>query len=157
MPRFSNLPARIYADTSVFGGCFDHGFEEPSRRFFELVHEGSVVLLLSETVQDELVGAPPHVRALLASLPADGVQSVLLTDELLSLRDAYLEAGIVGRSSREDATHVAIATVAGADAIVSWNFRHIVSLNRIRGYNEVIPASGVRHLDDTDSGGSASR
>jgi len=32
---------------------------------------------------------------------------------------------------------VAAATVARADAIVSWNFKHIVRLDRIRGFNAV--------------------
>lgn len=50
---------------------------------------------------------------------------------------AYLSEGIVGERSRNDATHVAAATVARADAIISWNFRHIVRLDRIRAYNQV--------------------
>ena len=29
---------RVYADTSVFGGCFDPEFEEPSRRFLIWLH-----------------------------------------------------------------------------------------------------------------------
>jgi hypothetical protein len=38
---------------------------------------------------------------------------------------------------RADAQHIAIATVARVDALVSWNFKHIVNLNRIHGYNSV--------------------
>jgi hypothetical protein len=60
-----------------------------------------------------------------------------LTDQVLALRDAYLSAGVVGRGSLDDASHVAAATAARADAIVSWNFKDIVSVGRIRGYNRV--------------------
>jgi len=34
------MPAiRIYADTSVYGGCFDPEFEEASRAFFDQVRQ----------------------------------------------------------------------------------------------------------------------
>lgn len=38
---------------------------------------------------------------------------------------------------RADAQHIAIATVARVDVLVSWNFKHIVNLQRIYGYNSV--------------------
>lgn len=58
-------------------------------------------------------------------------------DEVLELAAAYLEAGVVGKQWLDDATHVAAATIARADAIVSWNFRHIVRLDKIKAYNQV--------------------
>lgn len=58
------------------------------------------------------------------------------------LRDAYLAAGIVGPASRLDAEHIATATVAGADMIVSWNFKHIVHYDKIKGYHGVNPIQG---------------
>jgi hypothetical protein len=71
---------------------------------------------------------------------------VPLTAEVVSLRDAYLRAGIVAEQWRDDATHVAAATIAGASAIVSWNFRHIVHLVRIERYNEVNRQEGYGPL-----------
>jgi predicted nucleic acid-binding protein len=133
---------RIYADTSVFGGCFDREFEKPSLRFFELVREGRVILLMSEIVDRELARAPARVRQQRSSLPAGVVEELLITDELSVVTDAYLAAEIVSQRYRDDAAHVAAATVARASAIVSWNFKHIVSLNRIRGYNQVNLALG---------------
>jgi hypothetical protein len=60
-----------------------------------------------------------------------------LSDKVLWLRDAYLAAGVVGPKWIDDATHVAAATVVRADAIVSWNFKHIVRLDKIKAYNTV--------------------
>ena len=37
----------------------------------------------------------------------------------------------------EPRLHVALATVARADVILSWNFRHIVHLDKIRRFNAV--------------------
>ena len=64
-----------------------------------------------------------------------------------SLRDAYLAAGVVGPSSRNDAEHVALATVARADLIVSWNFKHLVHIDKIRGFNAVNLRDGYPTLE----------
>ncbi|HUU82407.1 MAG TPA: hypothetical protein VM243_02780 [Phycisphaerae bacterium] len=130
-------PMRVYADTSVFGGCLDSEFAKESRRFFELVRSGQVVLLISEVVVEELAGAPPEVQEVLKSLPTGSLVPVELTPEILELREAYLAAGIISRKFADDATHVAAATAARADALVSWNFKHLVRIDRVRGYNQV--------------------
>ncbi|MGO9273382.1 MAG: hypothetical protein ACLQOO_24615 [Terriglobia bacterium] len=130
-------PLRVYADTSVFGGCFDAEFAAESERFFRLVRAGQVKILVSEVVVRELAKAPLRVRELLSSLPAGSVVRVGLTRDVIELRDAYLAAGILDPQSTDDATHVAAATVARADAIVSWNFKHIVRIDKMRAYNRV--------------------
>lgn len=137
MAESSKPLLRIYADTSVFGGCFDPGLEEDSRRVFALVRAGRALLLVSQVVADELRDAPLRVRRMLEELPASQTQSIALTHSVLDLRDAYLAAGVVGIDSQDDATHVAAASAARADSIVSWNFRHIVRRDKIRRYNEV--------------------
>ena len=128
---------RVYVDTSVIGGCLDKEFTEESNRVFELAKSGELIILISEMVTAELASAPEAARELLEAIPDSAVEYVPITDRVQSLRDAYIQAGVLGPSSRDDATHVAAATVARADAIVSWNFRHIVQLHKIKGYNEV--------------------
>lgn len=128
---------RIYVDASVVGGCWDHEFEADSRRLLDAARNGDVILLVSEILVRELATAPERVRSLLSSLPSDAIEVVPITDEIVALQDAYLAAGIVGARWRDDAAHVAAATVARADAIVSWNFRHIVRLDKIKAYNQV--------------------
>jgi hypothetical protein len=127
----------VYADTSVFGGCFDPPFLEGSRRFFRLVRRQRVMVLLSEVVGRELESAPSRIRRILLSLPRRSIHEVEITAAVMDLAEAYLAARVVGPGSREDATHVAAATVARADAIASWNFRDIVRAARIRGYNAI--------------------
>ena len=131
------MPLRIYTDTSVIGGCFDRAFAEDSNRFFQAAVRGEVVLLLSEIVLRELEDAPPSVRAVLTSLPRTAVERVEITEEVLMLRDAYIKAKILTPRSANDAAHVAAATIARADAIVSWNFRHIVRLDKMKAYNQI--------------------
>ena len=128
---------RIYADSSVIGGCLDTEFADDSQRFMEFVHQGWITLLISEVVIQEILKAPAQVQEVLVSLPPQHIERVPITDEILTLRDAYMSSRIVGLRSLNDATHVAAATVARADAIVSWNFAHIVRLDKMKAYNQV--------------------
>lgn len=128
-------PLRVYADTSVFGGCFDKEFDAASLEFFEQVSSGTFVLLISDLAVRELEKAPREVREFYLALT--DYETVSATDECYGLRDAYLRADVLGRASSDDALHVAIATVYRADVIVSWNFKHIVQRRRIHGFEAV--------------------
>ena len=90
----------------------------------------------------EILKAPTRVQEVLFSIPSSTLERIELTLEILFLRDAYLSAQIVSPRWSDDATHVAAATVARADAIVSWNFRHIVRLDKMRAYNQINLANG---------------
>lgn len=94
-------------------------------------------MLVSEVVLQEILHAPQNVQDLLASIPPSSVERVPLTNEIIELRNAYIAAGILGAKWIDDATHVAAATVSRADAIVSWNFAHIVRLDKMKSYNQV--------------------
>lgn len=137
---------RVYVDTSVYGGVRDDEFAEVSRRFFDQVMSGDFVVLVSRLTADELEAAPVDVSSVLAGLSPERVEPVPLNDEVRELAADYVRAGVLGEASIDDATHVAAATVAGADLIVSWNFRHIVNYNRIRGFNGVNVRSGYRSM-----------
>lgn len=127
---------RTYADTSVFGGVFDPEFAVASARFFDKVRAGLFQLVVSAIVADELVEAPKRVRDLFDEiLPLAEV--IPVSEEVTALQEAYLNAKIVTSNWAGDAMHVALATVAHCDLIVSWNFEHIVHFQRIPRYNAV--------------------
>jgi hypothetical protein len=128
---------RIYADTSVFGGVFDPEFAKVSEKFFNDVRKGHHILIISEIVDRELESAPLYVRQFYADLPVGSAEYIDFSDEMADLRDAYLSAKVVASRFKEDAAHVASATVARADLIISWNFRHMVKWDRIRAFNAV--------------------
>lgn len=135
-------PLRLYVDTSVFGGCLDSEFAEHSQRLFQLATDERLILVVSDVVFQELVPAPSDVRSIPGTIPGAYLERLELSDEVLELRDAYIESNVVSRRWLDDATHVAAATVARVDAIVSWNFRHIVRLDKIKAYNAVNLAKG---------------
>ena len=138
---------RAYVDTSVFGGTDDEEFSVASRRFFERIHGGEFTVLISQLTVDELQGAPSQVQRVFKELPADNVVFVPADPEATALAQAYMDANILGKSSLADALHVATATVAGADLILSWNFRHIVNYDRIHKYNGVNALRGYPPIE----------
>jgi len=110
---------RIYLDTSVLGGCFDPEFRPWSVALMADFRAGRFVPLLSDLLGAELERAPAFVRDLHAELLALAPPPQPLTTEADALAAQYAAHGIVGPKFRNDLLHVALATVADADVIVS--------------------------------------
>jgi hypothetical protein len=72
----------------------------------------------------------------------DSFERVLLTQEAIELADCYIAEKVVGKTCVDDCRHIAIATLNKVDVLASWNFKHIVNLDRIRGYNGVNMKNG---------------
>jgi tryptophan 2,3-dioxygenase len=102
---------------------------------------------VSDILAEDLEMAPEGVRSVLASVPEENIELAELSQEAAALRDAYMEAEVVGPEQAYDAYHVALATVARADLIVSWNFKHIVHFEKIRGFNAVNLREGYLPVD----------
>jgi predicted nucleic acid-binding protein len=138
---------RIYIDTSVVGGFFDEKFEKETRLLFKRLDNKEVVFVISEVLTGELENAPEWVRTLLDNYSDDNFERVPLTDEARELADNYIAENVVGKTSYNDCCHIALATIHRVDVLASWNFRHIVNLTRIRGYNGVNLKNGYTTLE----------
>jgi len=68
-------------------------------------------------------------------------------DEAVELATQYIAEKVVGQTSFADCLHIAIATINRADYLISWNFKHIVNVQRIRGYNAINIKSGYKELE----------
>jgi predicted nucleic acid-binding protein len=131
------MTKRVYIDTSVVGGQFTNTFAADTTPFFEAVGNGQFIILVSDLLEAELLRAPEHVRDFLTTIPASQIEPIRLSEDAVNLADQYILAKVVGQTSRADCQHIAMATLAKADVLVSWNFRHIVNLDKIRGYNGI--------------------
>lgn len=138
---------RIYLDTSVFGGFFDPEFELWTKILFDKIKKGEYRVIYSKLIDIELTPAPEKVRDLAMSLPKEQLELVNISDEAFELAESYLKENVVGKTSRTDCIHIALATLNNADMLVSWNFKHIVNINRIRGYNAVNYKLGNKILE----------
>jgi len=131
------MKQRIYIDTSVVGGYFDEEFEEDTKELFLRLEKKEIIFVVSDLLDLELIDAPERVRKLLYKYPSDYFERVSLTEESMMLADAYISENVVGKTSLADSRHIALATVNKVDVLASWNFKHIVNLNKIKGYNSV--------------------
>ncbi len=138
---------RIYVDTSVIGGCEDDEFREASIALFETFRRGDATLVISEVTLRELETAPPRVRDVAIQVTEAHLETLAESPEAYHLADAYIASGAIGPIHYSDALHVAIASLGKVDVIVSWNFRHMVSWNRIQAYNSVNRNLGYPAID----------
>ena len=141
------MKQRIYIDTSVVGGFYDIEFQDYTRPFFEKINNGVVIIIYSDLLEKELQNAPEKVKDVVNNIPVEFVESIKISDEAISLAQKYVDENVVGKSSFEDCLHIALATLNRADIIVSWNFKHIVNVTRIRGYNAVNLKYGYPQID----------
>jgi len=141
------MKQRIYLDTSVFGGYFDAEFELWTKILFDKIIKGEIRMLYSQMTEIELENAPQQVKDLLSKIPEENTEFLLITQDANNLADKYLLENVVGRTSRPDCLHIAIATLNNADLLASWNFKHIVNITRIRGYNGVNYMLGHKILE----------
>jgi hypothetical protein len=137
---------RVYIDTSVLGGCLDPEFARWSNALIADFHAGRLKPVISEIIIAEIADAPFEVRKLLADLLTLGPETVAVTPEVLTLADAYQERDILAPRFYADAMHIALATIAEVDILVSWNFRHIVRYDKIRLFTAVNLEWGYKSL-----------
>ena len=131
------MKQRIYIDTSVVGGYFDEEFKEATIKLFERLDNNEIIFIVSDLLDLELINAPQHVKEHLLKYSAGKFQRVELTEEAVKLADTYIDEKVVSKTSLEDCRHIAMATIHKVDVLASWNFKHIVNLDRIKGYNSV--------------------
>ena len=141
------MKQRIYVDTSVFGGYFDEEFAIYTVPLFDRLKNNEFVLLFSSVTQDELENAPERVGQLVKSLKVESTEFIDTTEEAVDLATQYVSEKVVGMTSYADCLHIALATINNADFLVSWNFKHIVNVQRIRGYNAINIKNGYRQLE----------
>ena len=138
---------RIYIDTSIVGGFFDEEFEKETKLLFQRLENKEIIFVISEVLTDELVDAPERVRTLLDNYPDECFEKVPLTDEAKELADKYIAEKVIGQTSLDDCRHIALATINKVDVLASFNFKHIVNLIRIKGYNAVNLKNGYIALE----------
>jgi len=138
---------KIYTDTSVIGGCFDEEFKEWSNALFEEFVAGTKQLMLSDLTLQELELARQEIREKVKQVPDKHRVEISINDEAIKLAETYIYEGALTNKSYNDALHIALATLNNSDVLASWNFKHIVNLDRIRLYNSINFRLGYRMIE----------
>jgi len=141
------MKQRIYIDTSVVGGYYDVEFDKATIQLFKRLENKEVIFVVSDLLDLELLNAPERVKKLLYNYPTESFERIELTEEAIILADTYITEKVVGKTSIEDCRHIAMATINKVDVLASWNFKHIVNLERIKGYNSVNLRLGYQMIE----------
>lgn len=138
---------KLYLDTSVIGGCYDDEFSEESNMLINQIKAGKYIAIISDTTLQELSQAPEKIQNIVRGIPQENLIEIQLNDEIISLSGKYISEKVIPNWCQADALHIATATFYGVDLLLSWNFKHIVNINRIMGYNSVNLKEGYKTLE----------
>jgi predicted nucleic acid-binding protein len=136
---------RVYVDGCAVGMAFNPTFAAQTRPFWESVQRGEIIAIVSDVLERELQKAPSRARELVYGLSESQIERVISTEESNRLAGQYIAENVVDETSLDDCRHIALATINNADALVSWNFRHIVY--RRAGYNDVNEKLGYPRIE----------
>jgi phosphosulfolactate synthase (CoM biosynthesis protein A) len=131
----------------VFGGVYDVEFQFVTEQLFEMVKRGEIICVYSDLTEYELENAPEKVKSHFLSLSQENTEFIEITEEVIKLANEYIKEKVIGETSIDDCRHIACATINKVDYLVSWNFKHIVNVFRIRGYNAINIKNGFIQLD----------
>jgi hypothetical protein len=137
---------RVYLDTSVIGGCFDNEFSRWSNALIQDFRDGTFRPLVSEVTDREIADAPEEIQQLYAELLMLNAEVLQVDETAIDLANQYQRRRILTPKFYDDGVHIALATIAEADVLVSWNFKHIVKFDKIRLFNGVNLLYGYKPL-----------
>jgi hypothetical protein len=144
---YLNMIPRVYIDTSVIGGCLDKEFDTWSNLLIHEFLSRIKIAVVSDLTLQELEYAPKEIGKILSGLSSESLEYVFLSEKAIALAEAYIDQGVVTEKHLLDAQHIAIATVERVDVLVSWNFKQIVNLDRIKKFNAINLMKGYYLLE----------
>ena len=141
----------VYLETTIFNFPFADDapqYKADTLELFAKIETGKFKAITSDYAVDELKNTKDPVRreAMLTLIAKYNIPILPKTDPIEELAGKYLASGIIPKNFEPDACHIACATIAGADFIVSLNFQHIVKhktiieteiINMREGYKRV--------------------
>lgn len=142
---------KLYLDTSVPSFLFAD--DSPEKRevtiqFWEILKLGLYEIIISDILLTEISRSEtPSSQELENKLSEIVVEIISVNEDIFSLAQKYIEEGIIPQKYQDDALHIALAAYNEADALISWNFKHMVKLKTIRGVNGINRMLGFKELE----------
>jgi hypothetical protein len=128
----------VYIETSIVS----YLVAEPSRDLITAAHQRATrdwwndrrasfhCVTSDETLAEGARGDSEQAALRLAEL--GGIPSLSITAEVEELAAEFLRTGVLPPAARSDAVHLAAATVARADYLLTWNSRHLANAQILR-------------------------
>ncbi len=133
------MSLKLYLDTSVISAYFD--FQKPVRQLitqkWTQQNAKEFDLFVSTLVLEEIdKNTDQELKVKMLNLINTFSTSILeVNDEIFKLASIYRDHTLPQEIN--DTVHIAIASYYSIDAIVSWNFRHIVNLKTMKMIHKI--------------------
>jgi len=132
---------RLYLDTSIIGALSDVEIPQrikSSRILIKSIVQGIHKGVISNIVLEEIERCPEELKERLLNEIRNVPFQIIAEDESSAdLLEIYDKEGFIRKGARLDLRHLAVATVHGVDAVVSWNFRDIVNIRTRRAVHSI--------------------
>lgn len=154
-------PLKVYLDTSIFNFAISiqdvPREKELTQKFLDGIKRGTFLGYISVRVIEEIRKASqPKQDDLLKVVAQFSLEFLPLADEVKALADRYIQEKIIPEKELNDAVHIAVASINNLDAIVSWNFEHMVKfktrrevqgINMLMGYKTIEICSPLEMIE----------
>jgi predicted nucleic acid-binding protein len=141
---------KIYLDTSVISYLDQRDSPEHMRDTLKLwtrIKSGEFDVVLSDIDFIEIEKCSEPKRSVLNAFIAQIEYTLVNVDDNISkVADSILDFGILRQKSYDDCQHIAAALVTGCDAILSWNFKHIINHKTVEGVKTIATLKGYSDL-----------
>lgn len=145
------MKVKLYLDTSIPSFLYATDAlekQEITVEFWKFVELGMFDLYLSDVVLFEINRCEIDLRQKLEDhLTKIDFQIIEIDERVRMLAEKYVQEAIIPTKYFDDALHLAAATYAEVDSVISWNFRHMVKLSTIRGVNGVNKMYGLKEIE----------
>jgi predicted nucleic acid-binding protein len=142
---------KLYLDTSVPSFLFADDSpenQEVTIQFWNILKMGTYDIIISDILLTEISRSEvPSSQQLEGKLSEIILEIVSVNEDIYSLAQKYIDEGIIPQKYQDDALHIAFATYNEVDALISWNFKHMVNLKTIRGVNGINRMLGFKELE----------
>ena len=128
---------KLYLDTSVISYLYAPDTPEKmieTVALWEEIKTGKYDIIISDLVFEELDLCFEPKRTFMND-ELDKIEAKILakTTEISELAKSYIKNGVLSQKSFSDCRHIAYAVTENCDFLVSWNFKHLVNVNTIKG------------------------
>ena len=142
---------KLYFDTSIFNFALSDDVpkeKEVTLKLFDEVRKSKYEVYVSEVVIREANRASEEkVKSLIDLINEVVSEELYVNDEVQELAKRYVTEVIIPERYEDDALHIAVASVNNLDAIISWNFAHIVKLKTKKEVVGVNAISGFKEIE----------
>ena len=141
---------KLYLDTSIIS--YLDASDTPEKMadtiaLWEEIKAGKYDVVISELTFEEVAHCFEPKRTFLSD-ELNKIEAAVAArkKEISELAKSYVKNGVLSQKSYDDCMHIAYAVVHGCDFLVSWNFKHLVNVNTIKGVKIVNAINDYREI-----------